>query len=899
MASAAYSVVSGVLSVFETVAAGASSVVTSGAAADNKVKQVFVTVGTPAISFIYATIPFIITSLYGLFIIVEGFFSSGFLILIHPLTSLKNNMAAADWMSNYFGPLVYFARPLLRLLFLIPYVFIAIIRGFWTYRRDFLFVILFYFFFGFYEAFSGYVSEFVYDFSDLIVAFVDLVIDVLNLGFQLLNLFNPLYNASIDGSMELFFAVHDALAPSTTSGSGRRSLDAVDLTELTELLGPVFATVAFIYVATNRIGIKIALLLYALVGTYVVILLEGLIFGISRGACCVQGGTCCLREFGSDGVQLFLPFSVLDFSCTQPELLGSSNINCGATNALPADCTGSVPDTTYFGMYKNGCPRTRRVLCEVNDVACEFIDGVHQQCHGDPQYGCPITRRSLTEEGHTYNLEDYMISDECFELCINGTSLFNACGATWEHLGSCDPDSDGHPNARRQLQSLFPSHPMPEMTFGRRRTDTVSSASSNIQMASDLLKQLGLQFTAGSMYCDLSGTSTSPFVQFSNMICIWKALANGVKFTGRRLSDETLEEMEPWSIYKLNRLVTSRIRLYKALEHTDPHERFTKVFASSTLTDQFEFVEPIRRAVQAVAISTKRPENWQKTAREHRRLQSYAALCPPGQIYCCDGSCVTTTCPANSHPVTIFEQATCGLGNARNTLTNVDFGQIYANTKQCYAKYNTQQDTDPFGAYADTSQTTVWCLPMRKDIPFQIPQSTFSLRDWVTGLCTTSCQCPWYREGFFDYDQIWFWYIGQYLPNRIINFLIICQLAVSAVTGQFYWALPFSYGWQGFWSIFQLPTWFTDMFLLRAGFTTWNQEIFCAIAHMSSFLYCLGGLLIILALWRSFGPLSSEFLELLLAPLRAEQARLKDLHDPDKRWKTKVEASLKELSKVA
>ena len=72
-----------------------------------------------------------------------------------------------------------------------------------------------------------------------------------------------------------------------------------------------------------------------------------------------------------------------------------------------------------------------------------------------------------------------------------------------------------------------------------------------------------------------------------------------------------------------------------------------------------------------------------------------------------------------------------------------------------------------------------------------------------------------YWSGTFDYDQLWFSYVPLALAERILNFCVVAQLMISAISVNTP-LIFFAYVWYGFWSIFWLPNWWTRLFLLRA-----------------------------------------------------------------------------------
>ena len=151
-------------------------------------------------------------------------------------------------------------------------------------------------------------------------------------------------------------------------------------------------------------------------------------------------------------------------------------------------------------------------------------------------------------------------------------------------------------------------------------------------------------------------------------------------------------------------------------------------------------------------------------------------------------------------------------------MSTIDFGQIYSDWQQCYANRAANPDTDPNGPYASTSSTVTQCTWQLPD-SWEFPPATGSVRDLFA---CPACECPMYWSGTFDYDQLWFSYVPLALAERILNFCVVAQLMISAISVNTP-LIFFAYVWYGFWSIFWLPNWWTRLFLLRDTFTTWPQ----------------------------------------------------------------------------
>jgi hypothetical protein len=298
----------------------------------------------------------------------------------------------------------------------------------------------------------------------------------------------------------------------------------------------------------------------------------------------------------------------------------------------------------------------------------------------------------------------------------------------------------------------------------------------------------------------------------------------------------------------------------------------------------------VDRAARSLIASTKvvEPEPPMR-----RVLAIAVSACDdPTQHYCCSGACVPqgTTCPA-INPNSYTEVWCQAIVDSTNDVNNFDMWAFIGSIIDCVNGYSDNPDTDPFGPDADTSQVVSYCWPMRGSQSWGWSGISLDLKGWINercggpGFAAMQCSCPMYqcvgrsdsltpgRSDVFNYQQTWFTGVAVSEEAKIVNFFVVLQLMISALTGQ---EGPLSFigaFWYSFWIIFPVPVWWQYMFLMRKDFTNWGQEEMCAVLHFGSFWEIVLMLIGIKILFEVFWPLAIDIVDMLPMPARFKSKR--------------------------
>ena len=628
----------------------------------------------------------------------------------------------------------------------------------------------------------------------------------------------------------LIFAKDSLQGLAQNPNQGRRRADSfvppapTGIAEVAAELAVPIVVLGTLYMLYTRLRINIYKVLFSIFGTSVLAIIGVVAIIVAKGSCCAANPVCCIEEFFGEIIDL-VTLGLVDTRCGLTALnTNVAGLHCCTQgqsvqcSAFPAECTGNIFDGTY-GIYAHGCPTlARRLSC---DRECESIDGTVVACGG-----CPLTRRALTPDGHAANAEE--LGAACYEVCLNGTALFSACGATWHHLGACG--SAEHAEPGRQLREYFPDSAQPEIAPPRRLSSARNSKSA---FASALASKVGLHFVRDGIDCDLSSVGKTPFEQFTDMMCILRASGGMDAHKGRALEDERLVTYETVrAVHDAAMLFQSRTALWGVLDG-DP-ERASKVFASSALTDRVALWGPARRMVQSV-VNAKLPDLEAVRRRAQEATAAASSGCAdPTLLLCCDNSCQASCDDVQPLPGTVAAYL-CTLRSAQQSLVGIDFGQVYADWEQCHLNHIIYPETDPAGPYASTSKVLVYCDPMLPT-DWSIPYSTASTRVVVQNVGNND-QCPQYADGTLVDREIWFAWVSYSVPEIIFNFFVAAQVVVAFFTATLcgVCCAPCAYTWYGATSALMfVPRFWTRFFLLRDGFLGYGQEFWCMFLHTFS-----------------------------------------------------------------
>lgn len=881
--------------------------------------------------------PFYVAALYFLTQYVAGPLS----LVFAPLISLEANQRLADAVSGRLGAVLCCGRRAPQLLVLKPVVRVAffallfvsrILVSFIRYIVPLLFAVIFTMIFLFFEAYTSLWISTVAVHYGLVATTYNVGVNVGNTIFDVADITMPAINANAQMSVQSSLAVYNFIQGQSNAATGRRLQPGLDLSQVEDSLGGIIGASALLTVAINKVEIAFMIILLELIYPILAFLLDFITFAASRLYCFIIGtnsNVCSIREVLQDTIGTVLnaficgltsvlevfgatpECHVIDFACNQAEL-GQSNPSV-LSGGVPCDCTntGGFLSIDYYGMYSKGCPvTTARLLCEVGAAgACEYLDGARVACGQGALDGCPMTRRALTAAGHLFNVE--VLERDSYEICVNSTSLFKAGRGSWEHLGSCGVQEES-PNARRHLEETFGTVPVLKDLAPRRVLDQKKPKTQSEQVAG--LKQVVAQhdFSASGRVCDLSRKSNDPFEQHAALGCINEAvIVRNLRHTkggygrsarsGRRLQEPpaahswSAKTLEFWSgVHETAKFVRRRAEVYAELEGHP--RRLQETLALTPATKNYQGLRALRSAVASLEAVSRMPSHVQEVVRrrrerrlERRGLDSILNCPDPTETYCCTGQCVPAgqACP-NLTPSNTYQQWICAIQSAQASVDSFDETSAFDSFVDCWNSYGSSQETDPFGPYADTSSSLVYCFPMRRNVGYRLSAVNPNIYTWVqqsctnsTGLLSATCTCPMYWNAEFDYDHLWFAFVALNEPARIVNFFIVLQLIVSGLlTGEGRIFSFIGYSWYGFWSWFGLPTWWTYMFLLRYDFTSWPQEELCAVLHLGSFCYGILCYILILIFVDALWPLYFEIMKLFNVVPRAYNLELLKVTDP-------------------
>ena len=759
----------------------------------------------------------------GLSLFLVAAFGNGINLISKPLFDYISNLRLADAITDAIIPdqLVYlkrFARAIIRLICLSIYLVFSLIRGFFKYAFWILFFIALTAFLLTLEASFATMADNAYLSSDVVVRSSNVGLSLTNGFLAVTDIVQPISNTQTDFAMQSTIMAVDKLANPT--GFGRRRVDYADMSQLAANLKQQVNIYATLITLSN----EVTLLIHGFLYDFVIPILEDIIIYIevvlTRTYCFFLNPLCAtlqvLQETVADAINAvasaFGGGQPVQFQCDASQLSG-----------MPSVCNGQGvfwPDITILGIYPNSPANSRRVLtCDLTQNACESIDSQQMGCHSDAERGCPMTRRALTRVGHVLNMEDLEV-DDCYQININNTALYDVCLHGWERL-------DGAVPQRRLLNQLFPEAPLPVFwEKGARR---------QLQDPAALGEPLKLPRT------------NDPYKQFLNMIHIGRSL----------IPSATNHSQASWT-----NTFTDSIRLFKSRRLLYQLTKDVNVLVESTaLSDRVPMFSKWQRIVIAYKnlMTLKNDAPFERS----RRKLSFTSNCPSGYQYCADGTCILLTqqCSSNCRLQSTLDYTHCYLQRAEQAVNGWDPVSFISGTVDCWRSYQTNPDTHPYGPSAATSSTLVWCFPMYQKVGYAFPMIDFNARTAL--LCGDNiCTCPNYYSGEFDYSGAWFSYIPIAEYNRLLNGIIALQWAWSRITGPTLLVYP-DWIWYSFWSLFPLPIWWTRALGNITPNSNSIQTVVCFVVHLGDVSYLMLLITVGLAFWTGLRQIIMELMIIL------------------------------------
>jgi hypothetical protein len=708
-------------------------------------------------------------------------------------------------------------------------------------------------------------SASIIDFTDHVLHLSTSAINLGGQGFNILadgtDALQPLTNVQISYSMRSSYQIINALS---VNGAQRR-LQSSTLFDTSQVIDNITPQIQ-VLTAVNGLYNGLLLLFQDLFLTYVYPLVVDLLTPIEivmvRFGCIASAFICAIRQIFQDIISPFV------------SLLGSSfSVACGEGDFdpkyTPCICHGngffSFQDLGLFTGV--GACRRARVLCELEDSACEYIDGRLIGCHHDALLACPLSRRALSPIGHALNFED----TKDYEVCLNGTALFHAAThAEWTYLGTCDDRgrdlqiSPANPQrvARDMLLHAFGKAPV-IVSMEERRRITQERERTREEAANEIKRATkgSLFDIPGFVHCDLTSVGKTPYEQFVDMACIGRAIfAPSEAPRGRRMD----------ALFDIAHLIRSRRMLIEGLDSTNWHV----AFQSSELTDRIPMFKSIRRLAMAVEAGASIPNRWVKYEAAHKeREQQRRALfttgtCAAGLQVCPDRSCVAPGTPCPEGCPDWFGPPMCALNSAESTIAGFNPAALYQSTETCWSQYDATPEIDPTGPAATTHpETIVYCWPMKKELGWRIPMVSFSLQQYIQAACQTgltlACECPQYLLGDFDYDGRWFGIVTKSEEDRLQNGLIALQWVVGVAIQSSIVTSWINLGWAGFWSAFKAPSWLTWAFGTMYPGLGWSSQLLCFVLHMGDMAYCVFFIFSVWILVKALWPFGLKIVQLV------------------------------------
>jgi hypothetical protein len=684
-----------------------------------------------------------------------------------------------------------------------------------------------------------------------------------NVIFEVDEIFRPITNAVLAQNVKMALAAADIFSTQSCSNGnlfGRRAdaiTDAGDVVQSATL--PIMNAFAFAYDKIGDVTILIATITFDLFGCIAIALIEGINFIFVRAACAYPCFACWGRELATDIIGI-------NFIC-DPATLAT----CGGGSGPNCLCAGqgffNYQSVGIFSQLE-AC-QTRRVLCEMNDLACEFVDGQPLVCHHDVALGCPVTRLAMSAQGNVHNILDLGAAFRGYEVCLNGSSLFHVHDDGWEHVGGCGPGAP-HPNARRHLLDTFPDLPPPAFRAWPARPARALAASVTRDQAAATYAQMtgGPLFELAGMQCDLQHSDGTPYQRFVDTMCIAGVVFQKMGTQGgqppqqaRGLSERALE---------LAGFLHTRRLLYDASGGD-----LSALFETSRATDKWPLFERMAAVAQGFRDVGRGLDALKERSRRHReRARRMDALnsCPDGFAACPDRSCVPIgqegACPTTCLPG-ILNGLICQTHRATRAVQTFDPLQYYAGWRKCWDGYVGNPSTYPVGR-DDSDAVSVFCFPLRPAISFRFEPSDYNLRQTLRACQdgdVSKCDCPRYYSGEFDYQATWFGSVAAATKYRLLNALIAWQWLVSRVTGQEGPLYFIGAAWEGLFAAFGFPTWWARAFNNLADVPeSTEQEALCFSLHLGSQALLMFALLLIVSQVEAWWPLIVEATNVLYFP---------------------------------
>jgi hypothetical protein len=633
---------------------------------------------------------------------------------------------------------------------------------------------------------------------------ISVISDTADIGVSAINLFGrigdsmlevhavtlPITNMMTRFNVKVVLTIYDGLigvidAVQAQFGNGRR-LSELGMETFFEDLKPLILLGQYIYNVYLYITTTIIDLFFATHLINVILLLSDIIVIIATKLTCTLAGQYCI-------ILETLDFLVYDVIVAFINLiLGIFGIGIPITHdiacatvvlsnlGVPKECLGCLFCSEPPGPFRNAPKNQRRLISciEHSGAYHEFLG--EELVHSTPkeeqqvaqQDACPHVRQSFHPRGNSLNMQK-LDTHECYDMCVRNVLVESCHGTQKKFMGTCGKRTTNftHEEARRRLDAFFSFDTDLHLHSPMENTTPNLDFMTRSNMVSHLRDLVGsLQFTTDNGECDLRSPPNDIFEILYDGMCAMKRLSSATPSVNHRnlfQQDHRAVNGTRWPMFDLGPLHHhNRILATYSASHTLTH-------TSSPVLHLRSYLETYKHTPKCVGkipcphhgkcvqnVSDCNPiikTTLKPKGHSNRRKLLEECI---GQILCPNEyQCVDTIeeCIVDQ-PISIMGNIRYYLEIGHDRFTNFDIGDAFYDVMQCWRKYETNPETDPYNSanlqlsLDELAIKCVWCLPMWEPFVYTYEPIVYSFREEVYKSCIAisehfnACRCPMFYE---------------------------------------------------------------------------------------------------------------------------------------------------------